>query len=79
MQNIKFFQHDILIMIYTIGIETCCPGMKTILRQGTMKPYVTQGSDTGQMFVRGNNNMIHDYDQIKHCLFCGKKIRIIDR
>jgi hypothetical protein len=30
------------------------------------------------MFVRGNNNLIYDYDQIKFCPFCGKKIMIID-
>lgn len=65
-------------MTYIIGIEVCCPGMKTMVEHNSIKPNVTLGSDTAKMFVRGNNNLIHDYDQIKFCPFCGNRVRIID-
>jgi hypothetical protein len=52
--------------------------MKTMVEHNSIKPNVTRGSETAQLFVRGNNNLIHDYDQIKFCPFCGKKISIID-
>ena len=56
-------------MTYIIGIEVCCPGMKTMLEHNSIIPNVTLGSDTAQIFVRGNNNLIHDYDQVKFCPF----------
>ena len=65
-------------MAYIIGIEVCCPGMKTMVEHNSIKPNVTLDSKTAQLFVRGNNNLIHDYYQIKFCPFCGKKISIID-
>ena len=65
-------------MTYIIGIEVCCPGRKTMVEHNSIKPNVTLGSETAQLFVRGNNNLVHDYDQIKFCPFCGRKISIID-
>jgi hypothetical protein len=53
-------------MTNIIGIEGCCPGMKTM------------DSDTTQIFVRGDNNLIHDYDHVKFCPFRSKKISIIE-
>jgi hypothetical protein len=35
-------------------------------------------SDTTQIFVRGDNNLIHDYDHVKFCPFRSKKISIIE-
>jgi hypothetical protein len=52
--------------------------MKTMVEHNSIKPNVTLGSETAQLFVRGNNNLIHDYDQIKFCPFCGKEISIVD-
>ena len=46
--------------------------------EGSIKPNVTLGSDTAQMSVRGKNDLIYDYDQIKFWPFCGKEIKIID-
>ena len=65
-------------MTYIIGIEVCCSGMKTMVDEGSIKPNVTLGSTTAQMSVRGKNDLIHDYDQLKFCPFCGKEIKIID-
>jgi NADH pyrophosphatase NudC (nudix superfamily) len=65
-------------MTYIIGIEECCPGMKTMVEHRSIKPNATLGSNTAQIFVRGSNNLLHDYDQIKFCPFCGNKIKIID-
>jgi hypothetical protein len=38
----------------------------------------TMDSDTTQIFVRGDNNLIHDYDHVKFCPFRSKKISIIE-
>ena len=65
-------------MTYIIGIEVCCSGMKTMVDEGSIKPNVTLGSDIAQMSVRGKNDLIYDYDQIKFWPFCGKEIKIID-
>jgi hypothetical protein len=65
-------------MTYIIGIKVCCSGMKTMVDGGSIKPNVTLGSDTAQMSVRGKNDLIYDYDQIKFWPFCGKEIKIID-
>ena len=40
----------------------------------SIKPNVTLGSDTAQIFVRGDNNLIHDYDQIKFCPFSARRL-----
>ena len=32
-------------MTYIIGIEVCCPGMKTMVEHNSIKPNVTLGSE----------------------------------
>jgi hypothetical protein len=45
-------------------------------KHGTITPFTAFGYETGEMYVRGNNNQIFHYNQVKNCLLCGGAIAI---
>ncbi|HEY9385539.1 MAG TPA: hypothetical protein VIP70_00735 [Nitrososphaeraceae archaeon] len=61
-----------------VDIEECCDGMRAMIREGTIQPFTVFGQETAQMYVRGNNQEIRDYNQIKYCPFCARPINLRD-
>jgi hypothetical protein len=59
-----------------VEINECCGNMRTMKQDGTITPFTAFGHETGQMYVRGNNNQIFDYNEVKNCPFCGRAITI---
>jgi hypothetical protein len=59
-----------------VEIQQCCDAMKTMKEQGSIQPFTFGDHETGHMWVRGNNNEIRHYNEIKYCPFCGKEISI---
>ncbi|MGA9151347.1 MAG: hypothetical protein WBZ36_12280 [Candidatus Nitrosopolaris sp.] len=61
------------------AITVCCPSMETMIKDGTIVPFTTWGQNTGQMFVRGRNNKIFDYNSVIYCPFCATQIHLQDK
>jgi hypothetical protein len=45
-----------------------------MIQDGTIRAFTAFGGNTGQMFVRGNNESIREYNQIRYCPFCGNRL-----
>ena len=60
-------------------IETCCPGMGTMITDGTLTPSSALGQETGAMRVSGKDGNIFTYNQVKYCPFCGREIKVIQQ
>jgi hypothetical protein len=61
----------------TFAIDQCCGSMGTMIKEGTIEPYTVFGYETTQINARGHKGEIRNYKEIKHCPFCGRKIRIL--
>jgi hypothetical protein len=57
-------------------INQCCDGMRTMKEQTSITPFTALGQESGQMYVRGRNNQVFDYNQVRNCPFCGRAIAI---
>jgi hypothetical protein len=58
------------------AITVCCRGMETMIKDGTIVPFTTWGENTGQMFVRGRNKEIFNYNSVRYCPFCATQITL---
>ena len=56
------------------NIDICCNGLRTMIQDGTIRTFTAFGGNTGQTFVRGNNESIREYNQIRYCPFCGNRL-----
>ena len=59
-----------------VEIILCCNGMGGLKYEGAIQPFTAFGHKAGQMWIRGNNNQIRNYDELKYCPFCDKPIHL---
>jgi hypothetical protein len=53
--------------------------MRSLIEEGAITPFTAFDHETGQMFIRGNNEEIREYNEVKNCPFCGRQLNIIMR
>ena len=52
-----------------VEIIQCCDGMRELKYESAIQPFSAFGHETGQIWIRGNNNQIRNYNELKYAPF----------
>jgi hypothetical protein len=61
------------LIIEMTDIVNCCDGMKTMVKDGAIRP---TGHQTALVRMQGKNGLEY-HDEVKYCQFCGIEIRLM--